>query len=131
MGPFIRNGDVVEIKEVPVSTLRVGDIILFQAYNRIVAHRIINKRTKDGQLVLRTKGDALTQPDPIIEESNIIGKIMSVKKGNKVLNLEANKWKVINYLIVVSSFFISCSRPASCGTFFRTFFAPIKGAMLK
>lgn len=62
-------GSVVYTKNVPVSTLEVGDVITYAppagaSPQPRVTHRIAARSVRDGRIVLRTKGDANAAPDP-------------------------------------------------------------------
>lgn len=67
MEPTIHRGAVIFDRVVPVSTLRVGDVITFlpPGHERQVTHRIIAiERGEDGQPLFKTQGDANEDPDP-------------------------------------------------------------------
>jgi signal peptidase len=67
MEPTIHRGAVVFDRVVPVSTLRVGDVITFRppGHANQVTHRIISIRQDvDGRPLFRTQGDANVDPDP-------------------------------------------------------------------
>lgn len=62
-------GSVVYTKDVPVSTLEVGDVITYAppagaSPQPLVTHRIAARTVRDGRIVLRTKGDANASADP-------------------------------------------------------------------
>lgn len=62
-------GSVLYSQEVPVEELREGDVITYvpprSSSGNLVTHRIISIRdTRDGERVLRTKGDANKTADP-------------------------------------------------------------------
>jgi signal peptidase I len=62
-------GSVVFTENVPVSELRVGDVITYapppgEAATELVTHRIASIDTVDGEQVFRTKGDANETVDP-------------------------------------------------------------------
>jgi signal peptidase len=70
MGSAIPKGSVAFDKEIPVSQLRVGDVITYrppagQSSNAFVTHRIVAiGRDRAGRPVFRTKGDANATRDP-------------------------------------------------------------------
>ncbi|HJW75593.1 MAG TPA: signal peptidase I [Thermoleophilia bacterium] len=67
MEPTIHRGAVIFDRVVPVSALRVGDIVTFMppGHERQVTHRIIAiEGGEDGQQLFRTQGDANEDPDP-------------------------------------------------------------------
>lgn len=68
MAPLINPGDVIVSARVPVSELKVGDIVTYSIPvedHRVETHRIIEIRsTPGGPSTIRTKGDANNGPDP-------------------------------------------------------------------
>lgn len=72
MSGTIDRGSVVFDREVPVASLRVGDVITYQPpvsagaadSTGLVTHRIYAIHHAHGQRVFRTKGDANGSPDP-------------------------------------------------------------------
>ena len=72
MGGTIDRGSVVFDREVPVASLRVGDVITYSPpasagaadSTGLVTHRIHSIREVNGKRVFRTKGDANRAPDP-------------------------------------------------------------------
>jgi signal peptidase len=70
MSGTIEKGAIVLTEQVPVSTLRVGDVITYQpppdsGVDNLVTHRITTARDQaDGSRVFRTQGDANPDPDP-------------------------------------------------------------------
>jgi signal peptidase len=62
-------GSVVYTKDVPTSSLHVGQIITYappagSSPMKLVTHRIVSRKMVDGKMVLRTKGDANPSADP-------------------------------------------------------------------
>jgi signal peptidase I len=69
MRPGLQPGDVVVTQRVPVTDLRVRDVIVFHPPNeasRLTVHRIVKLRVKDGKTVITTRGDANTIDDPSV-----------------------------------------------------------------
>jgi signal peptidase len=67
MEPTIHKGSVVFDRVVPVSDLRVGDVITFRPPDGVsqVTHRIVNASRDDGgRPVFKTRGDANQYADP-------------------------------------------------------------------
>ena len=72
MEPALKAGNIVTIKEVSPSEVKVGDIIVFEVpeavreyynYPAVVAHRVIKVNDNAGFITFRTKGDT-TGEDP-------------------------------------------------------------------
>jgi signal peptidase I len=70
MSGTIEKGSVVFAKPVPVEDLAVGDVITYMppadsGIHNLVTHRLVEIEQGDtGQLVMRTKGDAVPHVDP-------------------------------------------------------------------
>ena len=67
MEPGIMPGDVVVTVPKPATELEVGDVISYQIPvedHRVETHRVTEIRHVDGQIVVRTKGDANDNVDP-------------------------------------------------------------------
>jgi signal peptidase len=67
MSPTIRPGDVVIDVAEPVSAVQVGQILTIQTptpTHFVDSHRVIQVVHTGGQTLIRTKGDANSEPDP-------------------------------------------------------------------
>jgi hypothetical protein len=58
MTPCIPSGSMIRVNPTEISSLRPGDVILYRIADKMVAHRLIGKQQRQGQLVLLTRGDA-------------------------------------------------------------------------
>jgi signal peptidase len=69
MRPGLQPGDIVVTQRVPVSDLRVRDVIVFHPPNEAdqqTVHRIVRLRVKNGTTAITTRGDANTVNDPTV-----------------------------------------------------------------
>jgi signal peptidase I len=69
MRPGLQPGDIVLTHRVPISDLRVRDVLVFHPPNdaqRQTVHRIVKLRVRNGTTVITTRGDANTINDPTI-----------------------------------------------------------------
>lgn len=85
MEPTIKQGDVILCKNVSAAEVKNGDIITYINDGRITAlpegqticHRVVMEpQTRDGVIYMTTKGDANTESDPEISESQVIGRYL-------------------------------------------------------
>jgi signal peptidase len=60
MTPAIRTGDVVAVRGVPATSVRVGDIVTFDNRGRFTSHRVRSVRPSGTNLAFVTQGDANT-----------------------------------------------------------------------
>lgn len=74
MYPTLKVGDIIIVKGVQPSQIKVGDIIVFSSKNvypgLTVVHRVINVMYNDGEYYFRTKGDNNPFPDPCCVAGN-------------------------------------------------------------
>lgn len=69
MRPGLQPGDVVITQRVPISDLKVRDVVVFHPPNepgRQTVHRIVKLTVKRGTTSITTRGDANTIDDPIV-----------------------------------------------------------------
>jgi signal peptidase len=81
MKPIFRDGDALTVEPYVGKKRRVGDIVVFMdpENNQKIIHRIVSIRQEG----IRTQGDHSTQLDPwILEPGEIIGKVVSARRGN-------------------------------------------------
>jgi hypothetical protein len=114
MDPIIRPCDVLHVAPIHAEELSVGDIALYQAGSRILAHRVVRiraffpqarqcrssmrsvrllKRSASGAspsgepaLLITLQGDACTTPDPPVTADQILGKLIGVERQGRHLD---------------------------------------------
>ena len=73
MVPVLNKGTIVVYSKVFYeSSLKEGDIILFKDNERLICHRIIDRRKE----YVITKGDNLLDADPPVLNEDIVGKVL-------------------------------------------------------
>jgi signal peptidase len=84
MYPFIRDNDTITVSSLKRIRLVTGDVVAFvKDNNNLIVHRIIGQK---GNSYI-TKGDNCSASDGFIEITNILGKIIAVKRNNKNIKL--------------------------------------------
>ncbi len=85
MEPFLCDGDIVTVGKIQPSGLHIGDLIFFKnSQGRPILHRIIKKwKQSYGQIMLRTKGDALMTLDAPVSGDRVLGKVLRIEKQNR------------------------------------------------
>lgn len=101
-------GDLVIVKDVDTSTLKVGDIIAFRGSDDIVTtHRIVGIETENNQICFTTKGDANNVNDSGLVYANMVeGRYQTKipKLGNAILFIQ----QPMGFAILMMSIFIIC-----------------------
>ena len=76
MQPTMNPGDIAIVAKVPTDTIKPGDIIQYITPDATIIHRVIDTTGSKGSKVFVTKGDANTQPDDPILQSQVLGKVL-------------------------------------------------------
>lgn len=85
MHPFIHDKDVLTIAPLKNQPLSVGDVVAFTqpATGSLAIHRIIGRKN-DGWII---KGDNCLEPDGIVPDEKIIGRVSRIERGEKDVKL--------------------------------------------
>ena len=119
MRPAIRDGDVLMVEPIEPDAIQMGDIILYQADERIIAHRVIDiekvespnsqsaclpchssaanagrKRAPLTHYAFILRGDASYSYDEPVYPDQILGKIVAVERHNRSINPYSLKHKL-------------------------------------
>ncbi|HVP24191.1 MAG TPA: signal peptidase I [Conexivisphaerales archaeon] len=95
MRPTIVDGDLAIVQPVNVSTLHVGDIVVYRDGLIDVIHRVIRIQGNGTGTVLTVKGDNNPMPDPVpVTQQILVGKVDAV-----VLYLGTFVTQPFNYLL--------------------------------
>jgi len=99
MHPFIKNGEVIEVKPASSLEIKVGDIVFYRA-NRggMVAHRAIRKKIEKNKVILETKGDSVPRSDWWVYPEQILGKVVAIERNGKRVELDKGLKKLTNLI---------------------------------
>lgn len=103
MYPFLKEGDVALIKKEDISTLKIGDVIVFKQEQKMIAHRLMEIKKIGNQYELITKGDTSKKNDPLFSEHSYVGKIISFHRNEKNVTITSNYFELIGRIIVKTS----------------------------
>lgn len=84
MSPLLLDEDVVYLKKIKFSSIKVNDIVTFRKNRVFQTHRVIYKAGK----YLVTKGDNNLKADGKVFPKQIVGKVYKVKRAGKTFNPE-------------------------------------------
>ena len=76
MKPTMDAGDIAVVAKVPTDTIKPGDIIQYITPDATIIHRVIDTTGTKGSKTFVTKGDANTQPDDPILQTQVLGKVL-------------------------------------------------------
>lgn len=81
MWPSLRDGDVVTVA--PARSVRRGEIVAVRCGDALVLHRAVSVEPGGAQVVLR--GDSLPAADGKFALDEILGRVVSVRRGARTL----------------------------------------------
>ncbi|MBA4374504.1 MAG: signal peptidase I [Thermodesulfovibrio sp.] len=108
MKPFLKGGEILTIRRVPCSSLRKGDLILFDCQGSLILHRIIKKcYSEAGTLSFQTQGDARQAADGPVHKDKVLGKVLLIEKPlaggrTRLLDMASAYWQVLNASIAMT-----------------------------
>lgn len=74
MAPRLKKGDAVVLSQSKKKNYKKDDIVAFKSNGKLIIHRIIEVKTKDGKYFYKTQGDANITPDALeITNNDIVG----------------------------------------------------------
>jgi hypothetical protein len=85
MHPMVRHGDVLVVEPLRAPAL-IGDILLYIARGRPVAHRLIAFEPDNGSVAMILKGDSAVQPDLPVQQEQVIGRVAAIERRGRKVN---------------------------------------------
>ena len=87
MEPSIRDGDAITVSPVQRGAARVGDVLLYRADGRLLAHRVIG-RAEGADGVLLVRADAPGWEVERVAESDVLGRIERIDRNGRGVRLQ-------------------------------------------
>jgi hypothetical protein len=98
MHPAIKEGETVTVAPLSSFDIKRGDILLYIAGKKVIAHRVVSiKREKNdfathskalnGKHIFILRGDASLTCDDPVEAHQILGKVVSVERRGRSIDL--------------------------------------------
>jgi len=106
MHPTIKEGETVKVAPVASFDIKRGDILLYLVGKKIIAHRVVSiKRKKDystthssklnPQHLFILRGDASATCDEPVKAQQVLGKVVSVERGGRCVDLYSRRAKML------------------------------------
>jgi Peptidase S24-like len=94
MIPSIYPGDLLTVRSESIAGARCGEIVLFLLSGRFFVHRVMRKWSERNRIVFATRGDALSQEDPSVDGSQLLGRVTSILRQGKPVKFATrlNPW---------------------------------------
>jgi signal peptidase I len=87
MVPAIRPGDLVTVESVGVEDVSPGEIVVFALAGRLVCHRVTAISGSAREPLLATRGDRARRDDPLISNSELLGRVSHIDRGRRSVPL--------------------------------------------
>ena len=103
MLPVLKPNDMIVVQMQNIEQISKGDIIAFDSHMEfgIVAHRVIEKYEKDGQIIVDTKGDNNEEADPwYVTDEDLIGKIKSIIPGLGIVLVGPVRYALVAVIVI-------------------------------
>ena len=102
MRPFIRNGDILMVEPMRGRPIRIADI-LFCKYPEqgLLVHRVVGNSHRNGQQIIITQGDALLSKDYPISSEQVLGRVVAVERGGRIICIDTVFGRALARLWVV------------------------------
>jgi signal peptidase I len=83
MVPSLLPGDLISIERANLCEILPGEIVLFSQSGRLFVHRVVSHSRNLDTACLITRGDRLCHNDPPVFSSELLGRVVSVERGNQ------------------------------------------------
>lgn len=102
MHPLLQEGDHVLVVH-GHANVRRGDIAVFQQGGKLIAHRVIGISGSGMAARFVTKGDHTLHFDPPVDPDRMVGRVVAVKRGDRLRSLHTPAWRIMGWLIAIST----------------------------
>ncbi len=107
MRPFIKTGDIVEVKRIEISDVLIGDVILYlNVFKKIAIHRVIKKKLINNKIALMVKGDNTLLFEQNIYPEDVLGKVVVIENEKKKIRFDRKQIRIKAYLYAIKTLLI-------------------------
>jgi hypothetical protein len=78
-------------------------VVVFRRGDRLIAHRVLRIYHRQSEPIFITKGDHIRRFDPPANADEIVGRVLAVERGGRQMPLNTAAWRVVGWLIAVST----------------------------
>lgn len=87
---------------------QLGDVVIFQGRDQLIAHRIIRSKIIRSQKLFLLKGDNNSRFDGWFNSQKILGRVEKIIYPDYVIDLTTRKNKILKYLFISYSYLNYC-----------------------
>jgi hypothetical protein len=99
MQPWVRPKDIALIRRISIENVRCGDVVLFRRESHLFVHRIVEKRGSLDAARLFAKGDAHPSSDGVVQEQELLGRVMRIYRNGRRIDLDAPRQLALGLFI--------------------------------
>jgi|ERR1700674_3784910 len=99
MQPWVRPKDIAMIRQISMENVRCGDVVLFRREKLLFVHRIVEKRGSLNAAQLFSKGDAHPTSDGVVQEQELLGRVMRIYRKGRRIDLDAPRQLALGLFI--------------------------------
>jgi signal peptidase I len=104
MYPTIKEDETITVQPVAPSVIKMGEIILYLLEGVVIAHRVVRiEQGEDGGSRFIARGDASGVADEPVEPAQVLGKVVSVERGGRIIDLYGRRAKMLRTAHVCAS----------------------------
>ena len=104
MQPTIKPNETILVNPVAPSAIEVGEIILYRWEEGVIAHRVVRIERERGDIArFILRGDASITCDAPVEASQILGKVVSVERTGRRIDLYGWRADMMRLTLVLGS----------------------------
>ena len=94
MYPVVRDGDILDVWPVRCAEVDVGDIVLYRSSGHgIIAHRAVGIGGQGEKITLAVKGDSVKTADAQVQESQVLGRVVSIERRGRRIAPAPRLWR--------------------------------------
>lgn len=94
MHPAIRNGESIAVAPVAAADVAPGAVLLCRHDARLLAHRVVAVATRDAERTFELRGDTLGASDRVVGERAVVGRVVGVWRGGRIVPIGAPPTRV-------------------------------------
>ena len=92
MLPSLWPRDILEIHRVAEEEVSKGDVVVFARQNRLIVHRVTQITRQGDRMTVITRGDRSAKADAPVPANELLGKVRSVRRGDRVITPRHTNW---------------------------------------
>jgi len=89
MLPAVWPGDTLLVERIESDCVSKGDLVLFSRDRRLFVHRVVTRDAESSSIL--TQGDAMRAPDPVSQNSELLGKVSLIWRDGKRIAPRRNR----------------------------------------